>query len=204
MSPAPCGAFAGQACFSSCEGCFIWERFGGSRLLLGGGCARGAGGPRRFGVGMTSSSLSSSSSGTAGGSSTHISLMMLTSSPSSLSTRTRRTRSCVGWGARLLSVLPLDPPRECARRRGGAAAFAQHLLPGGLPRCGRCEGTGLPALCGRGRRPRPSCWGVDLCPPRSGRWEKLRRAHSLVSYRPLAHQPAGFDKAEPGQSVQRT
>ena len=25
MSPAPCGAFAGQACFSSCEGCFIWE-----------------------------------------------------------------------------------------------------------------------------------------------------------------------------------
>ena len=178
-SPAPRGALLGQARFSSCEGCFIWERFGASRLLLGGGFARSCGGPRRLGVGITSSSLSASS--IVGGSSIQISEMMLTSSPSSLSTRTRRTRSCVLGGVCLLSVLPLDPPRECARPRRGAAAFDATSSPKGCPaaqvRC--CEGKGLPALCGRGRKLRPwSCWASTCVPalPRPGELREMRRA----------------------------
>ena len=178
MSPAPCGALAGQACFSSCEGCFIWERFGGSRFLLGGGCARGAGGPRRFGVGMTSSSLSSSSSGTAGGSSTQISEIILTSSPSSLSTRTRRTRSCVFGGACLLSVLPLDPPRECARPRRGAAAFDATSSPRGCPGAVAVKGKGCPHCVDAGADLGHGRAGVDLCPRAPAAGGTARNAES--------------------------
>jgi len=88
----------------------------------------------------------------------------------------------------LLSVLPLDPPRECARRRGCAAAFDATCSLSGCPGAVAVKGRGCPHCVDTGADLDHRAGAPNCVPALPGNCEKQEKCgeHFLVPYMPLA------------------